>query len=224
MNYYVARNGQTYGPYSPETVQKYLAEGSILATDAARTEAMPDWIPLGQLVAAPAGPAPSISNPPPSLHWALVFLFNLLTGGIFGFVWIFVQAGWVKSIDPSSTAIRDYLLGMILGAFGGIAFGISTVVAIGTGDISPDNLTIEALGSMGMGFLILMAFVVAGVIFHIKALFGMRASLVRYYNTVEPINLRLSAIMTLIFNILYFQYHFTRIANWKRTGFLEPQK
>ena len=30
MNYYVARNGQTYGPYNEETIRKYLAEGSML--------------------------------------------------------------------------------------------------------------------------------------------------------------------------------------------------
>jgi hypothetical protein len=44
----------------------------------------------------------------------------------------------------------------------------------------------------------------------------------RYYNTVEPINLRLSAVMTLFFNVLYFQYHMTRIADWKQTGVLRP--
>ena len=41
---------------------------------------------------------------------------------------------------------------------------------------------------------------------------------------MEPINLRLSGVMTFFFNILYFQYHFTRIAEWKRTGMLSPQR
>ena len=50
--------------------------------------------------------------------------------------------------------------------------------------------------------------------------FGVRKSMVTYYNSVEPIGLRLSGIMTFFFNFLYFQYHFSRIANWKRTGIL----
>jgi hypothetical protein len=52
----------------------------------------------------------------------------------------------------------------------------------------------------------------------------MRDALVEYYNTVEPINLRLSGVMTFFFSFLYFQYHFSRIANWKRTGYLLPQQ
>jgi len=55
------------------------------------------------------------------------------------------------------------------------------------------------------------------------AIFKARSLLLEYYNTVEPINLRLSGVMTFFFNILYFQYHFTRIAEWKRTGMLSPQ-
>jgi hypothetical protein len=52
----------------------------------------------------------------------------------------------------------------------------------------------------------------------------MRSSLVQYYNTVEPISLKLSGVMTFFFNIYYFQHHFSRIAEWKRTGRLTPQK
>jgi len=48
----------------------------------------------------------------------------------------------------------------------------------------------------------------------------MRRSLLNYYNTVEPIGLQLSPVMTFFFALFYFQYHFTRIANWKRTGVL----
>jgi hypothetical protein len=58
------------------------------------------------------------------------------------------------------------------------------------------------------------------MIFALMAIFGMRSSLVRYFNTVEPIGLRLSGVMTLFFSLLYFQYHLSRIAEWKRTGIL----
>ena len=54
----------------------------------------------------------------------------------------------------------------------------------------------------------------------LAAIFGMRSSLVRYYNSVEPIGLRLSGVMTFFFSILYLQYHLSRIAAWKTTGVL----
>jgi hypothetical protein len=54
------------------------------------------------------------------------------------------------------------------------------------------------------------------------AVFSMRKSISTYYTTVEPIGLKLSGVMTFFFSILYFQYHFSRINEWKKTGHL-PQ-
>jgi len=59
---------------------------------------------------------------------------------------------------------------------------------------------------------------VAIVVVMLMAVFGMRKSIVRYYNTVEPIQLQLSGVMTFFFSVLYFQYHFSRIVQWKKTG------
>jgi hypothetical protein len=47
-----------------------------------------------------------------------------------------------------------------------------------------------------------------------------KSSLEAHFNSAEPINLRLSGVMTFFFNVIYFQYHFTRINNWRRTGVL----
>ena len=44
-----------------------------------------------------------------------------------------------------------------------------------------------------------------------------------YYNNIEPINLKISGVMTFFFTTLYLQHHMTRIAEWKMTGFLRPQ-
>jgi hypothetical protein len=76
-----------------------------------------------------------------------------------------------------------------------------------------------ALGALIPFFLL----VITGIVLHLMAVFQMRSSLEDYYNTVEPINLRLSGVMTFFFAVYYFQYHFTRIANWKKTGYLQPQ-
>ena len=66
--------------------------------------------------------------PPPRLHWALVLLFTVLTLGIFYIVWMFVQARWVRTIDPASNAMTLsavyvvlFIAGEIIAAAGGEA-------------------------------------------------------------------------------------------------------
>src|SRR5262249_41010169 len=66
-------------------------------------------------------------------------------------------------------------------------------------------------------------FSLIGIVLLLVGLFQMKSDLEGYYNTVEPINLRLSGVMTFFFGILYFQHHFSRIAQWKKTGVLSPQ-
>ena len=51
----------------------------------------------------------------------------------------------------------------------------------------------------------------------IVASFSMKASIEKHYNVAEPLGLTLSGAMTLFFNIYYFQYHFTRITQLKRS-------
>jgi hypothetical protein len=57
----------------------------------------------------------------------------------------------------------------------------------------------------------------------IVALFQMKSDLEDYYNTEEPIHLQLNGVMTFFFGTLYFQHHFSRISQWKKTGMLAPQ-
>lgn len=59
MKIHVSRDGQQFGPYSPEDVQKYLAEGSLLASDLGWMEGEADWVPLPQLMGG------SVDEPPP---------------------------------------------------------------------------------------------------------------------------------------------------------------
>ena len=59
MKIHVSRDGQQFGPYSPEDVQKYLADGSLLASDLGWTEGAADWVPLPQLMGG------AIDGPPP---------------------------------------------------------------------------------------------------------------------------------------------------------------
>ena len=91
MTYQVSRNGQMYGPYTLEDLQRYVASGNVLLTDLARSEEMPDWLPVAQILgtsplgaagapaATPAHPTPAaypqqpgVAYPdPPNLNWGL---------------------------------------------------------------------------------------------------------------------------------------------------------
>ena len=129
--------------------------------------------------------------------------------GVFGLIWFFIQAGYVKKIDPASRA-RKFLI------FGLLAMLAVTVAIFVSADAAAMGST-ESGAAVGFLAVIL---VIASMVFWFSAIFGMRRSLIDYFNTVEPIGLRLSGAMTFFFNILYFQYHLSRIAEWKRTGTL----
>jgi hypothetical protein len=171
---------------------------------------------------APAAPAPLAVAPtpvyvppspgavplPPNLHWGVVLLIGLLFNP-FLLVWIIIQMVWVRKIDRQNRSLLYYLI-----ALGGlILFMVIGVVALLADSDNP-------------GFLNAIPFLLAwflGLFFGIKAIFGVRKSMVTYYNTVEPIGLRMSGAMTFFFSVYYFQYHMTRIVLWKTTGVLTPQ-
>lgn len=60
MLIHVSRDGQQFGPYTPEDVQTFLADGSLLTTDMGWVEGAADWVPLPQLVASAAAPPPAV--------------------------------------------------------------------------------------------------------------------------------------------------------------------
>jgi hypothetical protein len=244
MKYYIQRQLNEYGPYTLADLQRYVAQGSIQLTDLTRSEGMTDWVPVSQVIGnipiplatgAAAGAyaggavygggtvydgsstgfgvqsAPIQGSPivPPDFHWALVLLIGLFCG-IFQIVRLFIEAGFVKKIDPESKGIPLLVGGLLSPVIGYFAL----IGAVWAGDRHG-----PAPGALIPFFLL----VVTGVVLHLMAVFQMRSSLEDYYNTMEPINLRLSGVMTFFFAVYYFQYHFTRIANWKRTGYLPPQ-
>jgi hypothetical protein len=243
MNYWLARGGQKLGPYSLEVLQRMAAEGNALASDLAWHEGMTAWAPLPQVVpmlaqqAAPPPPpppaagwppptAPNFGYPqgavavapssylvPPDLHWALVFLFAYLTFGIFPIVWFFVQANFVRKLNPNDNSTLLGALGIGAPILGVLLIAASVAATDGNLGEGPQPLAV-------IGFLI--AFL-AGPILLLIGFFNMRSSLEDYYNRVEPIGLTLGGVMTFFFGLYYFQHHFSRIAQWKKTGYLRPQ-
>jgi len=218
--YYVNRNGQQYGPYSEETISRYLAEGSLLASDSARSEGAQSWQPLGQILqytplsARPPAVPPPASRPaagtqivPPDLHWAIVLLLSCTL--IFPIIWAFVQANWARKIDPASKATILYAFWAV-GEVILLILDAAIFVAIANNDLQSVQSMSVAIWLVGLPTWVLF----------LLAVFSIRKSMVNYYKTVEPIQLRLSGVMTFFFSILYLQYHMSRIAKWKQTGVL----
>ena len=146
---------------------------------------------------------------PPSMNWGLVLVLGLVVP-FFALVWFFVELGFVKKIDPSNASMKQLIMGISSIVVGFILFFV--LAAAGGASERP---------AMAMlGGLVLFAAYIATFVFMLMAVFGMRRSIQNYYNTVEPIGLRLGGGMTFFFNILYIQYHLTRIASYKRTGVL----
>lgn len=237
MKYYIKRELNEYGPYTLADLQRYVAQGNIRMTDLTRSEGLTDWVPVSQVIGnipvavpAPASPGTVYGGPsgagtgvatapamsagpvPPDFHWALVLVINFLCG-FFRIVWLFIEASFVKKIKPES----DFLVFLIVGKCGEvgavIVFYAGIIASAARGSNNPPVVP-----------LMLSALVwLAGFVLLYVGIFKMREALEEYYNTVEPISLRLSGAMTFFFPTFYFQYHFTRIATWKKTGILQPQ-
>ena len=143
-----------------------------------------------------AGSAAEQYPPPPALHWGILVLLGVLTCGLFGWVWAFIQAAWVKKIDPASKALLYY----------GISVGLLVVMIAAA-------FSVRA-GAQSSGVYLLCR--VVGAIMWLVAAFNMRSSIEEHYYSKEPIGLSLNGVMTFFFNIYYFQYHFTRINEMKR--------
>jgi len=228
VNYYVARSGQQYGPYTEETVRSYVAAGSLLATDNIRAESSQTWTTIAQQFQIPQATPPVMAQPqmvpqygqaapyypgvpyaqaggaqivPPNLHWALLLILSITW--VFAFIWTFVQAGYARKIDASSSALWAFILWTGLSG-ADFAMNIQAVMA-GGGAAAP-----PLAGYLGVG----------GIICYFWGVFSIRKSMETYYNSVEPIQLQMSGVLTFFFGIYYLQYHMSRIAHWKKTGVL----
>lgn len=221
MLYHVSREGQVYGPYTLEDLERYLQSGNVLPTDLARAEGSEQWVPVSQVVpgaasgpVAPSGLAPGAVPPgdaagghaagvspypdPPNLNWGLVLLFGIVTCGLFIIVWDLVQAVWMRRVNPRSNALFLYIAGDVVNVFGS-TFRFTAMLGGG-------------LHAAWWGFPIGLVTLVLIEL----ARFDMKRSLEEHYNGPEPIGLVLGPVMTFFFGSLYFQYHMTRINEMKR--------
>lgn len=245
MHYQVSRNGQTYGPYTLEDLQRYLASGNVLLTDLAKSEEMPEWIPVSQLLAESSAAAPQ-SPPFPNPGYANPGHAN--TG--------YANPGYDPAYAPAgspalaASAYPDapnlhwglvllfgfltgtlfmYVWNLIVAAwlkrvqpnatslFYYIGFAVLTVIQIAVSV----PYTLHQVMSPGVHMAYNPVGGLLGLIAWIVKLiarFSQRASLEEHFNTAEPVGLRLSPVMTFFFGGVYFQYHLNRINAMKQAA------
>ena len=218
MTYQVSRNGQMFGPYTLEDLQRYVASGNILPTDLAKSEDMPNWLPVAQIlgpsaaagaVAPPYAPPTAYPQPtgaypdPPNLHWALELLLGFLTCVLFVAVWNLIIAAWANRVQPASKALMYYIVATVLIVLNlGGSWGV--VISLAHHTPHPHHSL--------LGNLIWLACWVARLI----ARFTLRDTLEQHFNGPEPLGLRLSAVMTFFFGGIYFQYKLNEINQIKQ--------
>ena len=144
---------------------------------------------------------------PPSLHWGLVLLFTVISFGIFGIIWPFIQASWVRKIDSGSKATLLLALAFIACAVGEV-FYFSGIKSLATG----------GSGLTGLGGLLMLSY----WILYLVAYFSMAGSMRR---NLIPIGLpvEIGGITLFFFNMYYLQGQLSWIAHWKNTGRTEPK-
>jgi GYF domain 2 len=217
MPYTVSRNGQTYGPYTLEDLQRYVASGNILPSDMAKSDDMPDWLPVAQILGTPAAP-PAFVPPastayppptgaiypdPPNFNWGLELLLGFFTLGLFVVFWNFVIASWAKRVQPASKALMYYIIGTVLAFinFGG-SFGI--LIALGHHEHPHQSVFSSLIG-------------IASWVVRLIARFTLRDDIEQHFNGPEPLGIRLSGVLTFFFGGIYFQYKLNQINDLKRT-------
>lgn len=219
MQYQVSRNGQLYGPYTIEELQRYVASGHVLLSDLAKSADMPDWVPVSQVLGGGAGlppqpvaaagysvipPAyPAVAYPdPPNLNWVLALLLGFFTCGLFFVVWDLVIAAWAKRVQPRSQALMYYIIATVLVV---LNFGSSYGVFIA---LSQHHAVHRSIAGNLLG-------IITWVI-RLVARFTLRDTLEQHFNGPEPLGLRLNPVMTFFFGGLYFTYKLNEMTNRKQ--------
>ncbi len=216
MEYRIAREGQTYGPYTEAEVRTYLSSGYLVETDLACTDGMTKWVPLSKLLPKQKKAKKSKSPPldpaglrldlpaPPDIPWVMALVLECITLGSFFVMWDIYEGFWLRRVEPESRALLYFCVAALL-------FIVN----------SPSLYSFVVHDFSGMPRLVSTHATVIGVatfFMRILARFSMRRTLRTHFSREEPIGLTLSWFMTLVFGGLYFQYHFNRINELRRAA------
>jgi hypothetical protein len=245
MHYQISRNGQTYGPYTLEDLQRYLASGNILPTDLAKNEDMADWVPVSDILAGVTGtpvsafPTPGFSDPASAPAYGQ----SAIPYG---------QPAMYGQPDPAALAASTYPdppnlhWGLVL------LFGLLTctvfmwvwnlIVAAWLKRVQPNATSLFFYIGAAVLLFVQLAVTLPYTMHHMQpgvhatadpiggliglgvwvlrliARFMQRAALEEHFNGPEPVGLELNPVMTFFFGGLYFQYHINRIMTMKQAA------
>ncbi|MEO9230002.1 MAG: pilin [Devosia sp.] len=144
---------------------------------------------------------------PPSLHWGLVLLFTILTVGIFGIIWPFIHANWVRKIDRESSAML--LIGLAVPC---LVVGYVLYI-VGAGSAASGGSGLLALGG-----LLILGYWILYLIAYFSMAGSMRRKLPAYGLPVE-----IGGVTLFFFTLYYLQGQLRWVYRWKNTGQVEPK-
>ena len=216
---WVAQQGEKFGPYSKSALRELIRDGRFTRRAVVWREGMGEWVAISVMFpdeayvpslpptfAVASGSAAQRMQAaqddragvprPPSLHWGLLFLFSVLTLGLFLLVWMFIQASWVRKIDPQSKARLMLGLGLTMYFVGYILLNT---------------------GAVKLGGLLCLSWSVICVV----AYFSMAGS-IRRQLVPRGLPVAIGGVTLFFFNIIYLQGQLTWIARWTDTGQTQP--
>jgi preprotein translocase subunit SecY len=129
---------------------------------------------------------------PPRLHWGVVLVLSFITFGVFGSVWLIVQANWVRKVRGHSRTLpwaiayasalpALFLFAIFMGALGAL-------------------LHLENVQAVIASAVLLVR--IAIFVLWIVTIYTLGNEL-----NADPINIPLSGILIFFFGPVYFQYH-----------------
>jgi hypothetical protein len=237
MNFQISRNGQLYGPYTLEDLQRYVGTGNVLLTDMAKSDDMAEWMTVAQVLGT-YGIQPGANAVPGVLPGDSGFAgtTNAFSGGGM-YAAPMPTSALAGSPYPDSPNLNWGLLLLFSAITCGVFYIVYEIlVLLWLRKVQPNSTALGwFLGSLGLSIFnqILSAAthhshgVLGGLVFLIAlaswvisliGIYSERASLEEHFNTAEPVGLRLGPVMTFFFSGFYFQYHLNRINEMKKTA------
>lgn len=137
MPYQLSRDGQLFGPYTLEDLQRYLATNNVLPGDLVKSESDPEWVTVAQLLDIGAAPLAGFSSPPawesepianaipaqPTRATCPFFpvsvpkfiVMSLCTLGLYHVYWAYKS--WVRIRDESGEDLMPWARAFFIGIF-----------------------------------------------------------------------------------------------------------
>ena len=174
-------------------------------------DASPSAAEINQERQAAVAAARASLPPPPALHWSLVLLLSLFTLGLFGWVWYFIQAAYVRKIDLGSNATAYLVIHSLCCV---VYVVVSVLSGIDPAGSMPDSIPPATTA-------LLLALLLGGIIFFYCALYSMAGSLENLPRRYG-VRMVIGGFTLFLFRSLYLQGQLSWLARWKATGQTQP--